>query len=61
MNFKNENSQNELIKRTENLFNSLQKNTNSIFYLAGNTITKTLINKASKSVFAKDQLFVNLY
>ena len=61
MNFKNENSQDELIKRTENLFNSLQKNTNSIFYLAGNTITKTLINKASKSVFAKDQLFVNLY
>ena len=61
MNFKNENSQNELIKRTENLFNSLQKNTNSIFYLAGNTITKTLINKASKSVFAKDQLFENLY
>ena len=61
MNFKNENSQNELIKRTENLFNSLQKNTNSIFYLAGNTITKTLINKALKSVFAKDQLFVNLY
>ena len=61
MSFKNENSQNEIIKRTENLFNALQKNTNSIFYLAGNTITKTLINKASKSVFEKDRLFVDLY
>ena len=59
MNFKN--SQNELVQRTENLFNNLQKNTNSIFYLAGNAITKTLINKASKSVFEKDRVFVNLY
>ena len=57
----NTNSQNEIVKRTENLFNSLQKNTNSIFYLAGNTITKTLINKASKSVFEKDRVFVDLY
>ena len=55
------NSQNDIVKRTENLFNSLQKNTNSIFYLAGNTITKTLINKASRSVFEKDRLFVDLY
>ena len=61
MSFKNINSQNEIVKRTENLFNSLQKNTNSIFYLAGNTITKTLINKASRSVFEKDRLFVDLY
>ena len=61
MSFKNENSQNEIVKRTGNLFNSLQKNTNSIFYLAGNAITKTLINKASRSVFEKDRLFVNLY
>ena len=59
--FKNENSQNELARRAENLFNALQKNTNSIFYLAGNTISKTLINKASKSVFEKDRLFVDLY
>ena len=56
MSFKNVNSQNEIVKRTENLFNSLQKNTNSIFYLAGNTITKILINKASRSVFEKDYL-----
>ena len=61
MSFKNINSQNEIVKRTENLFNSLQKNTNSIFYLAGNAITKTLINKASRSVFEKDRLFVDLY
>ena len=59
MSFKN--SQDELVRRTENLFNNLQKNTNSIFYLAGNTITKTLINKASKSVFEKDRVFVDLY
>ena len=61
MSFKNENSQDELVRRAENLFNALQKNTNSIFYLAGNTISKTLINKASKSVFEKDRLFVDLY
>ena len=61
MSFKNENSQDEIVKRTENLFNALQKNTNSIFYLAGNTITKALINKASKSIFEKDRLFVDLY
>ena len=59
MSFKN--SQDELLKRTENLFNNLQKNMNSIFYLAGNAITKTLINKASKSVFEKDRVFVDLY
>ena len=51
MNFKN--SQSNLLQRTENLFNNLQKNTNSIFYLTGNAITKTLINKASKSAFEK--------
>ena len=61
MSFKNENSNDEIVKRTENLFNAFQKNTNSIFYLAGNTISKTLINKASKSVFEKDRLFVDLY
>ena len=61
MSFKNKNSQDELARRAENLFNALQKNTNSIFYLAGNTISKTLINKASKSVFEKDRVFVDLY
>lgn len=61
MSFKKENSQDEIVKRTENLFNNLQKNASSVFYLAGNTITKTLINKASRSVFEKDRLFVDLY
>ena len=61
MSFKKENSQDEIVRRTENLFNALQKNTNSIFYLAGNTISKTLINKDSKSVFEKDLLFVDLF
>lgn len=52
MNYKN--SQDELIKRVDNLYNILQKNTNSVFYLAGNGISKTLLNKAAKSVFEKD-------
>ena len=55
-----ENSQNELNIRINNLFNTLQKNPKSIFYLVGN-VSKTLLNKASKSVFEKDQVFVNLY
>ena len=45
-----ENSQNELNIRINNLFNTLQKNLKSIFYLVGN-VSKTLLNKASKSVF----------
>ena len=55
-----ENSQNELIKRTNNLFNTLQKNPKSIFYLVGN-VSRTLFNKASKSTFEKDKVFVSLY
>ena len=45
-----ENSQNELNIRINNLFNTLQKNRKSIFYLVEN-VSKTLLNKASKSVF----------
>ena len=55
-----ENSQNELNIRINNLFNTLQKNLKSIFYLVGN-VSKTLLNKASKSVFEKDKVFVDLY
>ena len=55
-----ENSQNEFNIRINNLFNTLQKNPKSIFYLVGN-VSKTLLNKASKSVFEKDKVFVNLY
>ena len=54
-----ENSQNELIKRTNNLFNTLQKNPKSIFYLVG-SVSKTVLNKAAKSIFEKDKVFVNL-
>ena len=54
------NSQNELNARVNNLFNNLQKNPTSIFYLVGN-LSKTVLNKASKSVFEKDKVFVNLY
>ena len=54
-----ENSQNELIKRTNNLFNTLQKNPKSIFYLVG-SVSKKLLNKAAKSIFEKDKVLVNL-
>ena len=49
------NSQNELNTRVNNLFNNLQKNPTSIFYLVGN-LSKTVLNKASKSVFEKDSV-----
>ena len=52
MNYKN--SQDELIKRVDNLYIILQKNTNSMFYLAGNSISKTFLNKAAKLVSEKD-------
>ena len=55
------NSQEELIKRVNNLFNNLIKSSNSVFYLSENKINKTLLNKATKSVFEKDRVFVNLY
>ena len=49
-----ENSQSELNVRTNNFFKTLRKNLKSIFYLVGN-VSKTLLNKASKSVFEKDK------
>ena len=49
-----ENSQSELNVRTNNFFKTLRKNPKSIFYLVGN-VSKTLLNKASKSVFEKDK------
>ena len=56
-----ENWQDELIKRANNLFNALQKNPKSIFYLARHANSRTLFNKAAKSAFEKDKVFVNLY
>ena len=54
-----ENSQGELVKRI-NLFNSLQKDPKSIFYLVRH-VSRTLFNKTMKSTFEKDKVFVNLY
>ena len=54
------NSQDEINRRINNLFNNLQKNPKSIFYLIGN-VSKTVLNKASKSFYEKDKVFVNLY
>ena len=54
------NSQDEINRRINNLFNNLQKNPKCIFYLIGNVI-KTVLNKASKSFYEKDKVFVNLY
>ena len=56
-----ENSQSELTKRANNLFNALQKNPKSFFYLAGHANSITVFNKAAKSAFEKDKVFVNLY
>ena len=55
-----ENSQDELPKRANNLLNALQKIPKSIFYLTGNATSKRLFNKAVKSAFEKDKVFVNL-
>ena len=55
-----ENSQNELNTRIKNLFNNLQKNPKIIFHLIGN-LSKTVLNEASKSIFHKDKVFINLY
>ena len=53
------NSQSEINKRVNNLFKSLQKSPKSIFYSTG-SLSKRVLNKASKSVFPKDEVFVNL-
>ena len=54
------NSQDEINRRINNLFNNLQKNPKSIFYLIGN-LSKTVINKASKSFYEKNKVLVNFY
>ena len=52
-----ENLQDELTKRANNLLNALQKNSKSMFN--GNATSKTLFNKAAKSAFEKDKVFVD--
>ena len=43
-----------------NLFNALREDENSVFYVT-DQITESLINKAKKSPYAKDKVFVNIY
>ena len=46
--------------RIQNLFKNLQKDSRSIFYSVGN-LSRSILNKASKSAYDKDKVFVNLY
>ena len=54
------NSQNIKNNRVENLFRNLQKDPTSVFYSIGN-LSKSIVNKANKSVYKKNKVFVNLY
>ena len=46
--------------RIQNLFRNLQKDPKSIFYAIEN-LSRTILNKARKSTYDKDKVFVNLY
>ena len=46
--------------RIQNLFKNLQKDPKSIFYAVEN-LSRTILNKARKSIYDKDKVFVNLY
>ena len=46
--------------RIQNLFRILQKDPRSVFYLVGN-LSNSILNKANKSFYEKDKVFVNLY
>ena len=46
--------------RIQNLFKNLQKGPKSIFYAVEN-LSRTILNKARKSIYDKDKDFVNLY
>ena len=54
------NSQNIKNSRVENLFRNLLKDPRSVFCSTGN-LPKSIVNKANKSVYEKDKVFVNLY
>ena len=56
----NEKKPDEKNLRIQNLFKTLQNDPKSVFYSVGN-LSKTIINKAKKSVYDKDKVFVNLY
>ena len=46
--------------RIQNLFRNLQKDPKSIFYSIEN-LSRTILNKARKSTYDKDKVFVNFY
>ena len=46
--------------RILNLYKNLQKDPRSIFYSIGN-LSRSILNKARKSTYDKDKVFVNLY
>ena len=46
--------------RIQNLIRNLPKDPRSVFYSVGN-LSKSILNKATKSVYEKDKVFVNLY
>ena len=46
--------------RIQTLFRNLQKDQRSVFYSVGN-LSKSILNKANKSIYEKDKVFVNLY
>ena len=60
MNEQNEKKPDEKNLRIQNIFKTLQNDPKSVFYSVGN-LSKTIINKAKKSVYNKDKVFVNLY
>ena len=46
--------------RIQNLFKNLQKDLRSIFYSFGN-LSRRILNKAGKSAYDKDKVFVDLH
>ena len=46
--------------KIQNLFRNLQMDPRSVFYPVGN-LSNSILNKATKSVYEKDKVFVNLY
>ena len=53
------NSQVEINNRIQNLFRNLPKDSKSVFYSVGN-LSNSVLNKASKSFYEKDKVFVSL-
>ena len=46
--------------RIQNLFKTLQKDPESVFYSIGN-LTQSILNRARKSIYDKGKVFVKLY